>query len=371
MKIPPLKIVFSAEDRAEILRRIDRSLSSGRVAQGENVREFEEAFARTAGVRHAVAVSSGGAAIEVAMRLLEVKDREVLVPTNTFVATATGVLLAGGRVRLVDADPRTFAVSLSSLKATLTPETAGVILVHIGGIITSEIEAIRDWCASEGLWLFEDAAHAHGSCFNNHPAGHFGKAAAYSFFATKVITSGEGGMLVTDEDELARRARGLRDYGKPDPWVSFHTQMGSNWRMSEFCAAVGLVHLRRLTEFVAWRERIAAIYTQGLRDILGITPVLPAGRSSWYKYIVLLPNGVDRDRLRARMQSKGVTLSGGVYDTPLHQQPIFKGMPGSFSITDDICRRHICLPLYFEMEDEEAQYVIDTLKSTLAQDRTL
>ncbi len=371
MNIPPLKIVFSEEDRQEILKRIDQALASGRVAQGENVKEFEETFARYIGTKHAVAVSSGGAAIEVAMHLLNVKDREVLVPTNTFAATATGVLLAGGRVRFVEADPKTFSVSLASLKQAVTPQTVGVIVVHIGGIITPEIEAIRQWCDEAGLWLFEDAAHAHGSQLNGKMAGRFGIAAAYSFFATKVMTSGEGGMLVTDDDELAKRARGLRDYGKPDPWVSFHTQIGSNWRMSEFCAVVGLVHLRRLDEFVGWRERIAHYYTGALRSLPEVIPVLPAGRSSWYKYIVLLAKERRREEIKAVMKEHGVSLSGGVYETPLHRQPVFEAMAvGSFPVADDICARHICLPLYYSMTQEEASQVIEVLRIALGHEPT-
>lgn len=369
MQIPPVKIVFSPQDREEILTRIDRCLERGQVAQGDNVRAFEDAFARTVGTKHAVAVSSGGAALEVAMRLLGVAGHEVLVPTNTFAATATAVLLAGGRVRLVDADARTFSVSLAALEAAVTPATVGVIVVHIGGIVTAEMAAIRAWCARNGLWLVEDAAHAHGSSLDGTPAGRFGRLAAYLFFATKVITSGEGGMLVTDEDELAARARGLRDYGKPDPWVSYHTDIASNWRMAEFCAAVGLVHLRRLEEFMAARQRLADIYTEALRDVPGLTPVLPAGPSSWYKYIVLLPTGISRDRVKAAMKEHGVSLAGGVYDTPLHRQPVFRALGGVFPVADDICSRHICLPIYFGMTEEEARYVVEGIKSVLKRER--
>jgi dTDP-4-amino-4,6-dideoxygalactose transaminase len=368
VQIPPVKIQFSRDDREEILRRIDRSLAEGQVAQGENVEEFERAFAEYTGARHAVAVGSGGAALEVAMRLLDVRGREVLVPTNTFAATATSVVLAGGRVRFVDADPATFGVSLRGLRAAATPETCGVIVVHVGGIITPEMGAIQRWCADRGLWLVEDAAHAHGSRLEGTAAGGFGLAGVYSFFATKVMTSGEGGMLVTADDGLAVRARGLRDYGKPDPWVSFHTEVGTNWRMAEFCAAVGVVQLRRLDEFIASRERIAGLYTDLLRGAAGVTPVLPAGRSSWYKYIVLLPSGVDRDRVKASMKAKGVGVSGGVYDTPLHRQPVFKGVRAEFPIADDVCARHVCLPLYAGMTEDEGRYVVESLCAALGEE---
>jgi dTDP-4-amino-4,6-dideoxygalactose transaminase len=367
MNVPAAKVVFPEEDQREIIDRIRTCLSSGRISQGVNTREFEETFARYVGVRHAVSVSSGGAALEIAMRLLDVKDREVLVPTNTFVASATSVVFAGGHVRFVDADARTFAVSRQALEAAVSPRTVGVVLVHVGGIITPDIEAIRAWCDSRGLWLFEDAAHAHGSALNGRMAGRFGVAGAYSFFATKVMTAGEGGMLVTDDPTLADRARGLRDYGKPDPWVSFHTQVGANWRMSELSAAVGVVQLKRLEEFIGWRARVAAFYTRALRDVAGVEPVVPADRSSWYKYIVLLPSAIDRDRLRAAMKASNVALSGGVYDTPLHQQPVFRGAAGEFPIAEEVCARHICLPLYYGMAEDEAGHVVDSLRGALAE----
>ena len=333
------------------------------VIQGDkNVQEFETNFAQFVGTKHAIATNSGGAAIAIAMHLFNVKDKEVLVPTNTFVATASEVLLAGGNVRLVDTDPNTFSVSLNALKTAVTPKTVGVNIVHIGGIITPEIEAIRDWCQAQGLWLFEDAAHAHGSSFKGKSAGQFGCMAAYSFYATKVMTSGEGGMLVTDDDNLAEKARGLRDYGKPQPWVSYYTQLGSNWRMSEFSATVGVVQLKRLPEFIQWREKIANFYTQALQNLSQFTLVLPPEKSSWYKYILLLPSGVNRDEFKAKMKEKGVSLPGGVYEMPLHQQPIFKEISGQFPLADDICQRHICLPIYFGLTEEEAAYVVECLR---------
>ncbi|AFZ61382.1 DegT/DnrJ/EryC1/StrS family aminotransferase [Anabaena cylindrica FACHB-243] len=365
--IYPQKIVFSEADRAEIIQRIDFSLSTGQVALGQNVQEFEANFAQFVGTKHAIAVNSGGAAIAIAMHLLNVKDQEVLVPTNTFVATASEVLLAGGCVRLVDTDPKTFSVSLNALKAAVTLQTVGVNIVHIGGIITPEIEAIRDWCQAQGLWLFEDAAHAHGSSFNGKSAGKFGCMAAYSFYATKVMTSGEGGMLVTDDDDLAAKAKGLRDYGKPQPWVSYYTQLGSNWRMSEFCAAVGVVQLKRLPKFIEWREKIANFYTQNLQNSPQITLVLPPEKSSWYKYIVLLPPGVNREQIKAKMKEKGVSLPGGVYETPLHQQPIFQELSDQFPLANDVCQRHICLPIYFSLTEEQAAYIVECLHLVLSE----
>ncbi|MFQ5861510.1 MAG: DegT/DnrJ/EryC1/StrS family aminotransferase [Candidatus Brocadiales bacterium] len=367
MKIPPVKIYFSEEDRKKILRRIDNCLSAGQIAQGKNVEEFEREFARFIGSRHAVAVSSGTSSIEISMRILDVKDREILVPTNTFLSTASSVLLAGGKVRLVDTDPNTFAVSLKGLEKAVTKDTAGVIIVHIGGIITPKIAEIKAWCDARGLWLFEDAAHAHGSEIFGKKAGTFGIAGSYSFFATKVMTSCEGGMVVTDNDDFAEKVRLLRNHGKPQPWVSYHTHLGSNWRMNEFAAAVGLVQLEKLDSFLSSRERAANIYSGLLREKSGLTLVLPQGKSSWYKYIVLLPRGTEREKIKTAMKGDGVSLSGGVYDIPLHKQPALGSIDAYFPLADDVCNRHICLPIYYGITDEEMHYTVETLTEVLYQ----
>jgi len=367
--IPPVKVVFGEEDIRDIQGKIQEVLTTGMLAQGKYVNEFEEKWAAYTGTKHAIAVNSGSSAIEIPLRILDIEGKEVLVPNNTFAATAMGVALAGGRVRFVDADPASFSVRLEDLKTRLTSQTVGVIVVHIGGIVTSEIEAIRQWCDAEGLWLLEDCAHAHGSEWEGRRAGTFGIAGCFSFFATKVMTTAEGGMIVTDDDHIAEMARLFRNHGKPEPWVSYHTHFGSNWRMSELNAILGLSQLKRLDEFIAWREKIARLYTQGVAELPELSAVLPPGRSSWYKYIVLLPKGLDRTNFKKRMKEQGVSLSGEVYEISLHRQPIFeKQVHGEFPMADDICSRHICLPLYYGMTEKEARMVIDALRATLRSD---
>jgi len=262
VSIPPLKVVFGEKDIRDIQEKIAEVLTTGMLAQGKYVNEFEEKWALYTGAKHAVAVNSGSSAIEIPMRILGVEGKEVLVPNNTFAATAMGVVLAGGRARFVDADPASFSVRLDDLKARRTRDTVGVIVVHIGGIVTSQIEEIRRWCDTEGLWLFEDCAHAQGSEWEGKRAGTFGVAGSFSFFATKVMTTAEGGMIVTNDDHIAEMARLFRNHGKPQPWVSYHTHFGSNWRMSELNAILGLAQLNRLDEFIDWREKIARLYTQ-------------------------------------------------------------------------------------------------------------
>jgi perosamine synthetase len=368
MNIAPLQIAFSEEERKWILNRIDESLQNGEISQGRNVLELENRFAAYVNARHAVAVNSGTGAIEIVMRILKVKDQEVLVPTNTFIATATGVTFAGGKVRMVDTDPRTFGVSLAELRKRITKNTVGVILVHVGGIITPEIMEIRSWCGRQGLWLFEDAAHAHGSAYQGRFAGTFGIAGSYSFFATKIITSGEGGIIVTDDDRVAEAARLYRNHGKPQPWVTYNTHPGSNWRMSDITAAVALSQLGRLDDIIAIREKLAAQYTGLLRRYLpDLVPVLPSDRSSWYKYILLLPPGIKRDEVKNRLKARGIGLPGEVYEIPIHRQPIAAeyGFTGEFPQADDLCARHICLPIYPVLTAGQVAAVVEGLASVL------
>ena len=363
MKIPPLRIFFSKRDRKQIMRAIDKCLSLGQVSQGKNTEIFEEKFARYIGCRYAVAVNSGSSAIEISMRILNATGKEVIIPTNTFFATATGVMLAGGMMRLVDIDEDTLSISIKTLEKSITKKTAGVIIVHVGGLVTSEINKIRTWCRKKNLWLLEDCAHAHGSEIFGKKAGNFGIAGAYSFFATKVMTSGEGGMIVTNNKDFADKARLLRNHGKKQPWVSLHTAVGSNWRMNEFSACVGINQLKNLDKFIKWRDKIASIYNKILLKEKNLKIILPKGKkNSWYKYIILLPDYIIRTEIKKRLLEKGIKLSGGVYEIPLHKQPVLKNFSkGSFPVADEVCFRHICLPVYYGMTQEEAKYVANNL----------
>jgi dTDP-4-amino-4,6-dideoxygalactose transaminase len=369
LKIPPVRIYFPEEDRQWILQQIDEALQSGQLTLGKHGKAFEADFAQAVGVQYAVAVNSGTSAIEIPMRIWGVEGKTVLTPTNTFFATAAGIIAAGGRPRFVDTDPATFAVTLDAIKARLTKETAGVVVVHIAGIVTPEMPAIRDFCQEQGLFLFEDAAHAHGSSVNGQMAGSFGGAASFSFYPTKVMTSAEGGMIVTNDPKHYEEALIYRDQGKAGFLSNYHTRLGYNWRMSEPHAIIGHAQFKRLNEFIATRQRIARIYDAGLEHIQGITLLrLPAGCfSNYYKYIALLPAGIERKTFKKRMREQhGVGLSGEVYEDPLHIQPVFQAYAdGEFPVADDLCRRHICLPVFASMTDEEAEYVLDALAQAI------
>ena len=368
MNVPAARIVFSEGDRAAILSMIDETLRTGSLTLGPRTTELEEGFRARHEAPYAVAVSSGTSALEIILRTLGVEGREVVVPANTFFASAAAVLHAGGTPRFADVAPDTLALSAATVEAALSDHTVGVMLVHIGGAITPEVDAIRALCERRGLFLVEDAAHAHGAGLDGRPAGSFGLASAFSFYPTKVMTTGEGGMIVTADEAIRDEARIYRDQGKAGFLGGDHVRLGYAWRMSELQAAVGIVQLRRLDEFMKIRCEVADQYDEGLAEIDGITALTTRSESNYYKYIAMLDPGVDRQAVKRTLKEEhGVSLSGEVYASPLHEQPVFADVHhGSLPVAEDVCRRHVCLPIHSDMTRDEASYVVTSLRTVLA-----
>jgi dTDP-4-amino-4,6-dideoxygalactose transaminase len=367
--VPAARVVFPAEDRLRILQLIDGALTSGQLTLGPLTAELERAFAARHGSPLAVATSSGTSALEIALRSAGVAGREVIVPVNTFFATAAAVVHAGGRPRFADVDPATLSLSEASLADALNPSVVAAVHVHIGGTISPEVAAVRQLCDERGLALIEDAAHAHGSTLGGQPAGSWSAAAAFSFYPTKVVAGAEGGMLLTRDERLRDEARIYRDQGKASFLAGGHVRLGSAWRMSEVQAAVILVHLQRLDEFIGVRRAVAARYDHDLAGCPGLTLLgEPAGsRSNYYKYVALLDPGLDRSAVKAAVKEGfGVSLSGEVYATPLHREPVFAELArAEYPVADDVCARQICLPIHSDMTEPEVARVVEAVGATL------
>jgi perosamine synthetase len=323
---------------------------------------FETAFAAAHAAPHAVATSSGTAALDIILRTAQVAGRDVIVPANTFFATAAAVLQAGGRPVFADIDAQTLALSPQTVEAAITPATAAVVLVHIGGLITPEVDAIGKLCGERDIVLVEDAAHAHGSSYDGRFCGSFGLAAAFSFYPTKIVTSGEGGMVVTTSEHVRDEAKIYRDQGKGAFTANHHVRLGSAMRMSELHAVTGLVHLRRMADSIDRRRSVAARYSEALSQLDGLEPLAepPGCRSNFYKYVAVLPPGVDRARFKRELAERhGVRLSGEVYDLPLHRQPVLaKYARAPLPVAEDLCARHVCLPVHSDMRDDEVDHVL-------------
>ena len=371
MRVPAAKIQFNDADRQEIHGRIEEILQTGALTLGKYGKELEQRFASFTGASHCIAVNSGTSALEIVLRAWDVAGGSVVVPTNTFMATALAVWHAGADVVFADVAPD-LSVDPDAVERAIDDRTRVVIVVHIGGAVSPSIERIRTLCRARGVRLLEDAAHAHGSSLGGQRAGTFGDAAGFSFYPTKIITSGEGGAITTNDGDLDARARVFRDQGKAGFFGNVHTELGYNWRMSEVHAAIGLTHLGRLEEFIAGRRRIAALYDRGLDDVPGVTALrlAPQVHSNYYKYVAFLEPGVDRPALKKRMKEEfDVGLSGEVYELPVHLQPVVEARQGPgrgrFPVSEDLCARQICLPLYPDMTEAEAQHVLTSLRKAL------
>ena len=365
MEIKGLKIHFTEQQKKKIINEVKDILDSGQLAAGKYVQAFEQNWSKLNNCKHGIAVSSGGAALEVLFRSLNLKNKEIIVPTNTFIATFNSAMFAGAKPVLADVSYKDMCLDLKNIKKNYNENTGAVCIVHIGGIISNEIEEIRKFCDEKKIYLIEDAAHAHGSEFNGKHSGEFGIGAAYSFFSTKTFTSGEGGMIVTNSKELSDKCFSIRDYGKKSQWESVHTAFSSNFRMSNLTASVGNSHISEEKEFIKKRETIANFYSANLSD--KYEKILPAGKSGWYKYIVYLPKNVDKKEFKEKCKQKGLGLSGGVYDQPIHLQPVMSEYldSNSFPIAEEVCRRHICLPIYPNLTHTEMTQTVKILNKLI------
>lgn len=371
-RIPPVKLYFPSEDIQQIQGDVERILRSGMLTLGEYTKQFEHEYARLCGVKHAIAVNSGTSAIEIVLRAVNLKERaEVLVPTNTFTATAATVIFVGSKPVLTDINSETLCLDAQNLRRRLSRKTNAVIVVHVGGLVCPDIDEIGKICEENEIFLIEDAAHGQGSTINGRHAGSLGGAGCFSFYPTKIMTTGEGGMITTNDNDIAEKARVLRDQGKENFHSSKIVKLGYNWRMTEISAAIGLVQLKRLPEMIEKRNKIAKYYDENLNQTRQISPLRKHTNcvSNYYKYTALLSSKINRDEFKQKLAEKGVICGGEVYWPPLHLQPVYEELlgtkEGDFPVAEDVCRRMVCLPMFSQMTQDEAEYVIEKVTEVL------
>jgi len=328
-RIDQFAIGFDRRDRLRLHELWDQVIDAERWSEGPLTDAFEAAWAASNGLP-AVAFGSWSGAALAALSFVGVQGEVVLSPSNTFMATPLAAVAAGARVEFVDASREDLCMSFADFVAKAEKhKPRAAFVVHIGGHIAFEIEQIAQYCRDEGIFLIEDCAHAHGATWHGRRAGTWGDAGIWSFAATKTISTGEGGILVSRHDDLVEHARAYRNYGKPSYEV-----MGLNFRLNEFTAAIGLVQTERLDEIVAWKNEEARAQ---LDPVHPARLVLPDGMvSGLYKYIVFDP--VERS-------------TGKVYDEPCHR---LMGHAVDLPVTDWIAENHWCVPLYYRPEEASA-----------------
>lgn len=339
-------------------RAVASVLESGQLVQGELVERFEQAVAALVGRRHGIAVSSGTAALQLALKVMQVgQGDDVLCPALSWPSPAHAVRLAGARVEFVDVDPLEWNSSAEALRAARTPNTKVAIVIDQFGN-PAEADRIRDALGS--LPIIEDAACALGSRFADGPCGSLGAVSCLSFHPRKVLTTGEGGMCLTDDDAIADKLRMLRNHGQ---LRGEFVVAAPNFRMTDIAAALGLAQLQRLDNILSRRRQLAAIYRDGLGDEVELQSTPEGAESNYQTMGAILPQGHDRDTVRQKLDERGIET--GVLSFAIHKLGSFTGVDASMPIAERVAARGIALPLFPQMRDSEVEDVILALRGVL------
>jgi len=333
---------------------------------GKYVDEFEQRFAAYCGCRYGVSTTSGTTALHLALASLGIgKGDQVLVPTLTIAACAFAVLYTGATPVFVDCEPAVFTMDAWQLEEVITPQTRAIMPVHLYGH-PCDMDRVREFADGHNLFVIEDAAEAHGALYKGNRAGSLGDIACFSFYANKVITTGEGGMIATNNAAVADRARRLKDLAHDPGRRFYHTDIGFNYRLTNVQAAIGLAQLERIDELVEMRRVNAAKYTAELHHNCGITtPVEMWGsRSSYWMYAILAGSKDMRDGLRSHLADKQIGTR--TFFIPMHQQEIFKEYSkGIFPVADNVSDRGLYLPSGSGLTDEQIGTVCEAVKGYL------
>ena len=368
LSIPIFRLKFDFKSKFKFLKGSWDILSSDRpLGESKYVKEFEDKFAKMGDAKYALACSNGTTAIELALKSLGVYNKKVLIPSNTFFATSVAVTNAGGIIELLDMEPQSFSICLKDLESKITSETGAVIIVHIGGIISHDIIKIVELCKKHNVPLVEDAAHAHFSLKGTHRAGVIGDIGTFSFFPTKVMTTGEGGMITTNNKELYDKMKSLKNFGRhlEDGGVIV-SPTGNNFKINEFTGLLGSIECDRVYSRIQTRTELLERYRKNLEKTkYKVIKQKGNGVCANYKAIVITP--MDGAWLKKYCQENGISLTGEVYRIPVHQQPLYKEQFSSVNLpnTDYYSKHHVCPPLYPELSIKEVDYICDVLKQAL------
>ncbi len=358
----PIADVELVEDEIEAAVEV---LKSGYLRQGAEVKEFEENFAEKVGSKHAVAVSSGTSALHIAYLATIEEGDEVLVPSFSHISTASTVVFAGGKPVFCDLNPRTFTLDIESAKKQISKKTKAIVPVHLFGN-SCDIGSVHDLAEDNGLEIIWDAAQAHGTKYKGRDVGSFDDMVCYSFYPTKNMTTGEGGMITMNDSKLEKKCRLLREHGQTEKY--FHTTLGLNYRMTDIEAAIGLKQLEKLEEFITKRRKNAKYLKDKMSEIEGIIPPLIKDevKHSYHQYTILLDLqrlSCTRDEFIEELEQEGIGTAVH-YPRPLHKQPVFQEKYGDkdLSISENISERILSLPVYPQLESEDLKKIVNAVE---------
>jgi perosamine synthetase len=358
-KIPLSKPLIGRPEEELVLK----VLRSGRLARGPATRTFETEFSRFIGVKHGLAVCNGTAALHLALLAHGIRSGDKVITTPfTFIASANSILYTGARPAFVDIDRETYNIDPAKIAEAIDHDTKAVLPVHVFGI-PCDMKAITEICEDHHLTLIEDACEAIGATYNGKSVGSF-STSCFSFYPNKPLTTGEGGMLLTDNDEVANRVDALRNQGRvAGDWLS-HELLGYNYRLSDVLAALGIAQLRRINSTLRRRQSIAERYARQLQGTPVRTPMMTEGRT-WFVYVVEVEN---RDEVAIRLDEMGIECKP--YFPPVHLQAPYRGLgfkEGDFPVCEEVSRRVLALPFYSQMTEPETRLVVSSLRECLKQ----
>lgn len=368
MKIPVSEPLLDGNERRYVLDAIDTNWIS---SAGKYIQMFEESFAAYCGVKHGVACSNGTTALHLALVALNIgQGDEVIVPDFTLIASANMVILADAKPVFVDVDPQTYCIDANLIEEKITPNTKAIMPVHMYGH-PCDMDAIQAIADRHNLAIIEDGAEAHGTEYKGRMVGSMGDCAAFSFYGNKNLTTGEGGMVVTDSDDLAERLRLLRNHAFEKPRF-VHRLLAFNYRLTNIQAAIGLAQVETAAAKIDRRREIAAMYTALLKDVPGITVPYEAewAKSTFWMYGILIDAelfGMDKNEVVAKLSEAGIDTRDFFY--PMHQQPVYQNstdprypdVSGSYPVSEDLYQRGFYLPSGLGLTSEQIETVVDAL----------
>jgi len=350
----------------EELSNVVEAVKSGWISsKGKFIPEFEEKFARYCGVKYGVATSNGTAALHLALEALGIGEGdEVIVPTLTFIATANAVRYTDAKPVFADSHPDYWCIDPEKIESLITPKTKAIIPVHLYGH-PCDMDAIMAIANRHNLYIIEDAAEAHGAEYKGRKVGSFGDIACFSFYGNKIMTTGEGGMCLTNDEELVQRMRILRDHGMNPNKKYWYDIVGFNYRMTNMQAAVGVAQLGKLDKFIEKKRQIARWYSEGLKGLEGkglvkLHPEMPWARCVYWMYSILITHnfGVSRDQFIKKLAESGIETRPLFY--PIHRMPPYRSVE-RFQVAEELSKTGISLPGGSKLAKEEIRIIVEAV----------